>query len=104
MTRLPFVNISALKLAGPSAHPRMVRSRSSSVKSNIRRYSSNDLPQGTASLYLNAIVQENNLQRFGFQSKRKKSDGMLGRHVLLFSMTSGMKLENLPIFEMSEQS
>src|SRR5262245_13210899 len=38
---------SALKLAGPSPQPRILRPRSASVRANIRRYSSNDRPQGT---------------------------------------------------------
>src|ERR1044071_2436758 len=46
-TACPRAVASALKLAGPSAHPRMDDSRSASVSANIRRYSSNDRPHGT---------------------------------------------------------
>jgi len=33
-----------------------------------------------------------------------KSDGVVALHVLLFSMMSGMKFQNLHTFEMLEQS
>jgi ribosomal-protein-alanine N-acetyltransferase len=38
-----------LKLAGPSPHPKMVRVRSSLSRSNMRRYSTKERPQGTMS-------------------------------------------------------
>src|SRR5262245_10669710 len=47
VTDHPAAVASALKLAGPSAHPRMRRRKSSEERSNIRRYSSNDRPHGT---------------------------------------------------------
>src|SRR4051812_36248627 len=43
----PAAVASALKLAGPSAHPRMRECRSSDDSANIRQYSSNDRPHGT---------------------------------------------------------
>src|SRR5689334_20970624 len=55
MTRRPFRDIWALKLAGPSAQPRIPNRKSSSVRLNIRRYSSKERPQGTTASYLKAI-------------------------------------------------
>jgi hypothetical protein len=47
VTCQPSAVASALKLAGPSAQPRIARSRSSSVSANILRYSSKERPQET---------------------------------------------------------
>src|SRR5262245_38356782 len=49
-TAWPLALASALKLAGPSPQPRMRPPRSASDRANMRRYSSNDRPQGMTSL------------------------------------------------------
>src|SRR4051794_10625741 len=46
-TRCPAIVASALKLAGPSAHPRMREFTSCEDSANIRQYSSNERPHGT---------------------------------------------------------
>src|SRR5689334_20268549 len=43
----PAAVASALKLAGPSAQPKIRPCRSSEESANMRQYSSNDLPHGT---------------------------------------------------------
>lgn len=46
---------SPLKLAGPSAQPRILNWRSASLNANMRRYSSNDRPHGFTSSSVNGI-------------------------------------------------
>ena len=47
---IPAPVASALKLAGPSPHPRIRPARSVADNPNMRRYSSKDRPQGMTSL------------------------------------------------------
>src|SRR5258708_21723975 len=77
MTLAPRRVASALKLAGPSAQPRMFPRRSPSLSANIRQYSSKDRPHGTICSSVNTMPMLTcaGVMRVGWRQEREALAG-----------------------------
>ena len=103
----PVAVASALKLAGPSAQPRIRRAKSSSDSENMRLYSPRERPHGTTSLSLNITIREckpeksqrRQRSRFATSNGLCQSWFPLHRLVIFVQRWKRDRLGGLPVFQ-----